>query len=148
MIYLLQADLETDEVFAQMTLQPVTEVGFFYVLFQNCFQFSKLISSYSSYFFKFLTKLHSIYHFSFGTLQQENDLLMAPDIGTPNRQPTDFFCKTLTASDTSTHGGFSVPRRAAEKIFPTLVRTLKLREYIAFLLEMTKILLSLATIFW
>ncbi|XP_035834088.1 auxin response factor 19-like [Helianthus annuus] len=28
-----------------------------------------------------------------------------------------FFCKTLIASDTSTHGGFSIPRRAAEKIF-------------------------------
>ncbi|KAG8086099.1 hypothetical protein GUJ93_ZPchr0010g9471 [Zizania palustris] len=27
------------------------------------------------------------------------------------------FCKTLTASDTSTHGGFSVPRRAAEDCF-------------------------------
>ena len=34
------------------------------------------------------------------------------------------FCKTLTASDTSTHGGFSVPRRAAEACFPTLVRSL------------------------
>ena len=31
------------------------------------------------------------------------------------------FCKTLTASDTSTHGGFSVPRRAAEDCFPALV---------------------------
>lgn len=30
------------------------------------------------------------------------------------------FCKTLTASDTSTHGGFSVPRRAAEDCFPRL----------------------------
>ncbi|XP_061341564.1 auxin response factor 3-like [Gastrolobium bilobum] len=30
------------------------------------------------------------------------------------------FCKTLTASDTSTHGGFSVPRRAAEDCFPAL----------------------------
>nr|DAD38251.1 TPA_asm: hypothetical protein HUJ06_008892 [Nelumbo nucifera] len=30
------------------------------------------------------------------------------------------FCKTLTASDTSTHGGFSVPRRAAEDYFPPL----------------------------
>nr|CAD1834332.1 unnamed protein product [Ananas comosus var. bracteatus] len=30
------------------------------------------------------------------------------------------FCKTLTASDTSTHGGFSVPRRAAEDCFPQL----------------------------
>jgi len=34
------------------------------------------------------------------------------------------FCKTLTASDTSTHGGFSVPRRAAEDCFPPLVLTL------------------------
>ena len=31
------------------------------------------------------------------------------------------FCKTLTASDTSTHGGFSVPHRAAEDCFPPLV---------------------------
>ena len=31
------------------------------------------------------------------------------------------FCKTLTASDTSTHGGFSVPRWAAEDCFPPLV---------------------------
>ncbi|VFQ95725.1 unnamed protein product [Cuscuta campestris] len=31
------------------------------------------------------------------------------------------FCKTLPASETSTHGGFSVPRRAAEKIFPPLI---------------------------
>ncbi|KAL9262762.1 Auxin response factor 3-like protein, partial [Drosera capensis] len=30
------------------------------------------------------------------------------------------FCKTLTVSDTSTHGGFSVPRRAAEDCFPPL----------------------------
>jgi hypothetical protein len=35
------------------------------------------------------------------------------------------FCKTLTASDTSTHGGFSVPRRAAEDCFPPLVIHLK-----------------------
>lgn len=33
------------------------------------------------------------------------------------------FCKTLTASDTSTHGGFSVPRRAADDRFLPLVRT-------------------------
>ena len=34
------------------------------------------------------------------------------------------FYKTLTASNTSTHGGFSVPRRAAEDCFPPLVRSL------------------------
>ncbi|GAU26021.1 hypothetical protein TSUD_64090 [Trifolium subterraneum] len=35
---------------------------------------------------------------------------------------THMFCKTLTASDTSTHGGFSVPRRAAEDCFPPMGR--------------------------
>lgn len=40
--------------------------------------------------------------------------------GTPTKTP-HMFCKTLTASDTSTHGGFSVPRRAAEDCFPPLV---------------------------
>ena len=39
---------------------------------------------------------------------------------TPTKTP-HMFCKTLTASDTSTHGGFSVPRRAAEDCFPPLV---------------------------
>ncbi|XP_044481309.1 auxin response factor 19-like [Mangifera indica] len=73
----LHADPETDEVYAQMTLQPVNKY--------------------------------------------EKEALLASDMGLKqNRQPTEFFCKTLTASDTSTHGGFSVPRRAAEKIFPPL----------------------------
>ncbi|XP_021596434.1 auxin response factor 19 isoform X1 [Manihot esculenta] len=73
----LHADAETDEVYAQMTLQPVNKY--------------------------------------------DKEALLASDMGLKqNRQPTEFFCKTLTASDTSTHGGFSVPRRAAEKIFPPL----------------------------
>lgn len=40
--------------------------------------------------------------------------------GSANRSTPHMFCKTLTASDTSTHGGFSVPRRAAEDCFPPL----------------------------
>ncbi|XP_042508407.1 auxin response factor 19-like isoform X2 [Macadamia integrifolia] len=73
----LHADPETDEVYAQMTLQPV-----------------------SSY---------------------DKEALLASDLELKQNKPqTEFFCKTLTASDTSTHGGFSVPRRAAEKIFPPL----------------------------
>ncbi|KAI5320037.1 hypothetical protein L3X38_039745 [Prunus dulcis] len=73
----LHADTETDEVYAQMTLQPVNKY--------------------------------------------EKEAILASDIGLKqSRQPSEFFCKTLTASDTSTHGGFSVPRRAAEKIFPPL----------------------------
>ncbi|KAF8403021.1 hypothetical protein HHK36_011116 [Tetracentron sinense] len=40
--------------------------------------------------------------------------------GLPSKSTPHMFCKTLTASDTSTHGGFSVPRRAAEDCFPPL----------------------------
>ncbi|URD74895.1 auxin response factor [Musa troglodytarum] len=72
----LHADREMDEIYAQMTLQPVT-----------C----------------------------------ENDVFPIPDLGhTRCKHPSEFFCKILTASDTSNHGGFSVPRRAAEKLFPQL----------------------------
>ncbi|XP_052182158.1 auxin response factor 6-like [Diospyros lotus] len=74
----MHADLETDEVYAQMTLQPLTP-------------------------------------------EEQKDISFLPaDLGAPSKQPTNYFCKTLTASDTSTHGGFSVPRRAAEKVFPPL----------------------------
>lgn len=56
------------------------------------------------------------------TLQFDKEALLRSDLALKSNKPQpEFFCKTLTASDTSTHGGFSVPRRAAEKIFPTLV---------------------------
>ncbi|XP_059623322.1 auxin response factor 8-like isoform X2 [Cornus florida] len=73
----MHADVETDEVYAQMTLQPLTS-------------------------------------------QEQKDTYIPVELGIPSKQPTNYFCKTLTASDTSTHGGFSVPRRAAEKVFPPL----------------------------
>ncbi|KAA0054028.1 auxin response factor 6-like [Cucumis melo var. makuwa] len=73
----MHADAETDEVYAQMTLQPLSA-------------------------------------------QELKEAYLPAELGTPSRQPTNYFCKTLTASDTSTHGGFSVPRRAAEKVFPPL----------------------------
>ncbi|KAK8468950.1 hypothetical protein PHAVU_006G168109 [Phaseolus vulgaris] len=73
----MHADAETDEVYAQMTLQPLNP-------------------------------------------QEQKEAYLPAELGTPSKQPTNYFCKTLTASDTSTHGGFSVPRRAAEKVFPAL----------------------------
>ncbi|XP_058090429.1 auxin response factor 12-like [Magnolia sinica] len=73
----MHADVETDEVYAQMTLQPLNP-------------------------------------------QEQKDTYLPAELGVPSKQPTNYFCKTLTASDTSTHGGFSVPRRAAEKVFPPL----------------------------
>ncbi|KAG9135669.1 hypothetical protein Leryth_002400 [Lithospermum erythrorhizon] len=78
----LHADPETDEVYAQMTLQPVPS-------------FDKE-----------------------ALLRSEMSMRV-------NKPQPEFFCKTLTASDTSTHGGFSVPRRAAEKIFPPLDFTMQ-----------------------
>lgn len=53
--------------------------------------------------------------------QEQKDAYFLIEMGVVSKQPTNYFCKTLTASDTSTHGGFSVPRRAAEKVFPPLV---------------------------
>ncbi|XP_022769144.1 auxin response factor 5-like isoform X2 [Durio zibethinus] len=77
----LHADKDTDEIYAQMSLQPVNT---------------------------------------------EKDVFPIPDFGLkPSKHPNEFFCKTLTASDTSTHGGFSVPRRAAEKLFPPLDYTMQ-----------------------
>ncbi|KAK8595819.1 hypothetical protein V6N13_000506 [Hibiscus sabdariffa] len=73
----LHADPETDEVYAQMTLQPVSSF--------------------------------------------DKEALLRSDLSLKSNKPhPEFFCKTLTASDTSTHGGFSVPRRSAEKFFPPL----------------------------
>ncbi|GFP82170.1 auxin response factor 5 [Phtheirospermum japonicum] len=78
----LHADPETDEVYAQMTLQPAASF--------------------------------------------DKEALLRSDLSMKAHRPqTEFFCKTLTASDTSTHGGFSVPRRAAEKIFPSLDFTMQ-----------------------
>lgn len=55
-------------------------------------------------------------------MQFDKDALLRSDLALKsNKAQPEFFCKQLTASDTSTHGGFSVPRRAAEKIFPPLV---------------------------
>ncbi|VAI91043.1 unnamed protein product [Triticum turgidum subsp. durum] len=90
----LHADLETDEVYAQMTLQPVT-------------------SRYANIVICILIGLNYD--------QYGKEALQLSELALKQARPqNEFFCKTLTASDTSTHGGFSVPRRAAEKIFPPL----------------------------
>ncbi|KAI4996154.1 hypothetical protein ZWY2020_041295 [Hordeum vulgare] len=73
----MHADKDTDEVYAQMTLQPVNS---------------------------------------------ETDVFPIQSLGSyaKSKHPAEYFCKNLTASDMSTHGGFSVPRRAAGKLFPQL----------------------------
>jgi hypothetical protein len=52
---------------------------------------------------------------------EEKNCEMEDGDGEKKPWTSHMFCKTLTASDTSTHGGFSVPRRAAEDCFPPLV---------------------------
>ncbi|XP_028762887.1 auxin response factor 1 [Neltuma alba] len=58
------------------------------------------------------------------TLLPETDQseLSSPDdpLPEPSRCTVHSFCKTLTASDTSTHGGFSVLRRHADECLPPL----------------------------
>lgn len=74
-------------------------------------------------FLHFYFLVHSVQKIDQHAQQEQKDTYLPVELGTPSRQPTNYFCKTLTASDTSTHGGFSVPRRAAEKVFPPLVIT-------------------------
>jgi hypothetical protein len=60
-----------------------------------------------------------------GFFTQQNEAAAAEKAGsntTPPRPAVRSFCKTLTASDTSTHGGFSVLRRHADECLPPLVR--------------------------
>ncbi|PIM99923.1 hypothetical protein CDL12_27575 [Handroanthus impetiginosus] len=52
--------------------------------------------------------------------QDENEVKKEPLPGPPPRFHVHSFCKTLTASDTSTHGGFSVLRRHADECLPPL----------------------------
>ncbi|XP_020585675.1 auxin response factor 7-like isoform X2 [Phalaenopsis equestris] len=61
------------------------------------------------------------------TLQPESDQseVTSPDspLPEPDSSMVHSFCKTLTASDTSTHGGFSVLRRHADECLPPLDMT-------------------------
>ncbi|KAF5732249.1 auxin response factor 2 [Tripterygium wilfordii] len=52
--------------------------------------------------------------------QDENTVEKEPPPPSPPRFNVHSFCKTLTASDTSTHGGFSVLRRHADECLPPL----------------------------
>ncbi|CAN4086562.1 unnamed protein product [Withania somnifera] len=52
--------------------------------------------------------------------QDENSVKKEPMRPPPPRFRVHSFCKTLTASDTSTHGGFSVLRRHADECLPPL----------------------------
>ncbi|KAK4264568.1 hypothetical protein QN277_025727 [Acacia crassicarpa] len=54
------------------------------------------------------------------TNQDENAVEKEPPPPPPPRFHVHSFCKTLTASDTSTHGGFSVLRRHADECLPPL----------------------------
>eukprot|EP00262_Sarcandra_glabra_P018507 TRINITY_DN6668_c0_g2_i1.p1 TRINITY_DN6668_c0_g2~~TRINITY_DN6668_c0_g2_i1.p1 ORF type:complete len:165 (+),score=15.65 TRINITY_DN6668_c0_g2_i1:126-620(+) len=75
----LRAEVDTDEVYAQMTLLPEPQPQ-----------------------------------------QDENTVDKEPMPASSPRSRVHSFCKTLTASDTSTHGGFSVLRRQADECLPPL----------------------------
>ncbi|KAK7316570.1 hypothetical protein RJT34_00132 [Clitoria ternatea] len=68
-----------------------------------------------------LTALDAATSSNFFQQEQKEVYLLPAELGTPNKQPANYFCNTLTAS-TSTHGGFSVPRRATEKVLTYISR--------------------------
>ncbi|CAN6822792.1 unnamed protein product [Brassica oleracea] len=76
---MLKAEHETDEVYAQITLQPEED--------------------------------------------QSEPTSLDPPVTEPAKQTVDSFVKILTASDTSTHGGFSVLRKHATECLPSLDMT-------------------------
>ncbi|KFK37437.1 auxin response factor 11 [Arabis alpina] len=76
---MLKAEHETDEVYAQITLQPEED--------------------------------------------QSEPTSLDPPLVEPVKQKVDSFVKILTASDTSTHGGFSVLRKHATECLPSLDMT-------------------------
>jgi len=53
--------------------------------------------------------------------QQDEPTIPDPPTEEPPRPKIHSFCKILTASDTSTHGGFSVLRKHATECLPPLV---------------------------
>lgn len=71
----------------------------------------------------FEKKLSIFLRFSINIWNQkdENAVEKEPLPPAPPRPHVHSFCKTLTASDTSTHGGFSVLRRHADECLPPLV---------------------------
>ncbi|KAG5528486.1 hypothetical protein RHGRI_029245 [Rhododendron griersonianum] len=62
------------------------------------------------------------YYFPEGHMEQQTEIT-SPDSPLPEPQSCNVhsFCKTLTTSDTSTHGGFFVLRRHADDCLPPLV---------------------------
>ncbi|GLJ15828.1 hypothetical protein SUGI_0261020 [Cryptomeria japonica] len=52
--------------------------------------------------------------------QNESSHVSGTQLPPPPKSNVHLFCKTLTASDTSTHGGFSVLRRHADECLPPL----------------------------
>lgn len=76
-----------------------------------------------SIFFRYFCRLQILYCFDF--LQQ--DEISSEDenaVSSPQRASVCSFVKRLTPSDTSTHGGFSVPKQQAVECFPPLVSIL------------------------
>jgi len=67
-----------------------------------------------------------------GSLQQNHFGLENEDNHVPPRTTTYSFSKVLTPSDTSTHGGFSIPKRHADECFRPLVGILNICHLFSF----------------
>ncbi|GER38947.1 auxin response factor [Striga asiatica] len=128
----LRAEPDTDEVYAQITLIPEQDAGSVVPSSPNrpqrvasCFCRMCSLQLCNSVVSVFLNRVPSLI-LSYG-LRFELDISVQSEITSPDpplpepeRCTVYSFCKTLTASDTSTHGGFSVLRRHADDCLPQL----------------------------
>ncbi|KAF9690317.1 hypothetical protein SADUNF_Sadunf01G0182900 [Salix dunnii] len=105
-----RAEPETDEVYAQITLLPepnVTSLLRYQTRFLSAFLF---FDPFAEYAIVIISSMN----------QQSKVTSLDPPLPESERCTIHSFCKTLTASDTSTHGGFSVLRRHADDCLPPL----------------------------
>lgn len=106
---LMQAEPDTDEVYAQMTLLPELKVF-------GCLSFSYL------YMCLCVLSHTNVVVVVVDVWQLDENMAKREKTPPCPPQPRVYsFCKTLTASDTSTHGGFSVLKRHADECLPRLV---------------------------
>ena len=70
--------------------------------------------------------------FIINSIHDQVDEPMSPDPSLPEPQRKKFhsFTKVLTASDTSTHGGFSVLRKHATECLPPLVTRITIYAFV------------------
>jgi len=120
----LQAEQETDEVYAQITLMPEADVRHLIVMLFLILTWPSCLFACGIWNISWVWYHSCSFEIGWWTwnyLQQTEPTKPDPCLPEPPRPAVQSFSKVLTASDTSTHGGFSVLRKHANECLPPLV---------------------------